>query len=75
MAPTTFLQWFLRLLLHFIRPTPKQLRHESAPSSMFSCDTCREPLDTIHRFDDRSYCKSCHADLDSEDSEGSAFSD
>ena len=69
-SPATFIAWLLQFLAHFFQHAPKQLHNKS--HSIFSCDTCQEPLNTIHRFDDKSYCKSCRADIDSDDD---AFSD
>ena len=70
----TVIQWLLRLLAHFYRQTSKRLRDDDKPSN-FSCDACRKPLGTIFRYDDKSYCKSCRADIDSDESDDDAFND
>ena len=75
MAPAAFIQWLLRILTHFFRQTPKRLHDEGKPPSVFLCDACRKPLGTIFRYDDKSYCGSCRADIDSDESDDDAFSD
>ena len=75
MAPAAFIQWLLRIFANFFRQTPKRLHDEGKPSSTFLCDVCRKPLGTIFRYDDKSYCGSCRADIDSDESDDDAFSD
>ena len=75
MSPAAFIQWFLCILAHFFRQTPKRLHNESNPLSTFLCDVCRKPLGTIFRYDDKSYCGSCRADIDSDESDDDAFND
>ena len=70
----TVIQWLLRILTHFYRQTPKRLHYEDNPH-IFLCDACRKPLDTMFRYDDKSYCGSCRADIDSDESDDDAFSD
>ena len=78
------LRWFLKLLAGCFKLARKQLcdtpalKQSPPTSSAFSCTACKAALDTIHRFKDRSDCKLCHPDIDSEgstnDTDG-AFSD
>ena len=78
MSPAAFIQWLLRIIAQFFQQTPRRLYNESKTppnDSIFLCDVCREPLSTIFRYDDKSYCGSCRADIDSDESDGDAFND
>ena len=74
MFPTSFIRWLFHILSHFFQQTPKRL-HDVKPPSIFACASCRAPLHTIYRFGDESYCKSCRADIDSDESDDDAFTD
>ena len=66
------LQWLFKWLSYFLSRIRKNIKDADIPKQkvvdsqdIFTCTSCTEPLNTIHRFKDKSFCFECRQEIDS----------